>query len=75
MRPPASESENRTHGAKKIGPSQHSDFFNRIGQLQKSKMADEAAATRAISSPQIHLDRRYRMMASASSPMDWGAPA
>jgi hypothetical protein len=34
MRPPASESENRTHGAKKIGPSQHSDFFNRIGQYQ-----------------------------------------
>ena len=32
MRSPASESENRTHGAKKIGPSQHSDFFNRIGQ-------------------------------------------
>ncbi len=29
---PASESENRTHGAKKIGPSQYSDFFNRIGQ-------------------------------------------
>jgi len=31
MRPPASESENRTRGAKKIGPSQYSDFFNRIG--------------------------------------------
>ena len=30
MRPPASESENRTHGAKKIGQSQYSDFFNRI---------------------------------------------
>ena len=30
MRPPASEFENRTNGAKKIGPSQHSDFFNRI---------------------------------------------
>ncbi len=32
MRPPASETENRTHGAKKIGPGQYSDFFNRIGQ-------------------------------------------
>ena len=30
MRPPASEPENRTHGAKKIGPSQYSDFFNKI---------------------------------------------
>jgi hypothetical protein len=31
MRPPASESENRTHGAKKMGPGQYLDFFNRIG--------------------------------------------
>ena len=31
MRPAASESENRTHGAEKIGPNQYSDFFNRIG--------------------------------------------
>jgi len=37
MRPPASESENRTHGAKKIGPGQYSDFFNRIGQQETSR--------------------------------------
>jgi len=36
MRPPASESENRTHGAKKIGPGQYSDFFNRIGHKRTS---------------------------------------
>jgi hypothetical protein len=35
MRPLASESENRTHGAKKIGPSQYSDFFNRIGPKRR----------------------------------------
>jgi hypothetical protein len=39
MRSPASESENCTHGAKKIGSSQYSDFFNRIGQLQTSRLA------------------------------------
>jgi hypothetical protein len=33
MRPPASGCENRTHSVKKIGPSQYSDFFNRIGQF------------------------------------------
>jgi hypothetical protein len=38
MRPPASESENRTHGAKKIGPSQYSDFFNRIGQKRTRRL-------------------------------------
>ena len=32
--PPASESENRTHGAKKIEPSQYFDFFNRIDVLR-----------------------------------------
>jgi len=39
MRPPASESENRTHGAEKIGPSQYSDFFDRIGhsRLKRSR--------------------------------------
>ncbi len=36
MRPPASEPENRTHGAKKNGPSQYSDFFNKIGQTATS---------------------------------------
>ena len=36
MRPPASASENRTHGAEKIGLSPYSDFFNRIGQKQTS---------------------------------------
>ena len=30
MRPPACECENRTHDAKKIGPSQYSDFFNKL---------------------------------------------
>jgi hypothetical protein len=30
MRPPASASENRIHGAEKIGLSRYSDFFNRI---------------------------------------------
>jgi hypothetical protein len=30
MRGPASAPENRTHGAKKIGSSRYSDFFNRI---------------------------------------------
>ena len=29
--PPASASENRSHGAEKIGPRRYSDFFNRIG--------------------------------------------
>ena len=28
MRPPASASENRTHGAEKIGLSRYSDFLN-----------------------------------------------
>ncbi len=40
MRPPASEPENRTHGAKKIGPSQYSDFFNKIGQKETSARRD-----------------------------------
>ena len=31
-RSPASASENRAHGAEKIGPRRYSDFFNRIGQ-------------------------------------------
>ena len=35
MRPPASETENRTHSVKKIGPSQYFDFFNRIDPMQK----------------------------------------
>ncbi len=43
MRPPASASENRTHGAEKIGPSRYSDFFNRIGPvcqiLQRNRMS------------------------------------
>jgi hypothetical protein len=32
MRAPASASENRAHGAEKIGPRRYSDFFNRIDQ-------------------------------------------
>jgi site-specific recombinase XerC len=32
-----SESENRTHGAKKIGPGQYLDFFNRIGHEPTSR--------------------------------------
>ena len=31
----ASASENRAHGAEKIGPRRYSDFFNRIGHKQK----------------------------------------
>ena len=31
-RSPASASENRAHGAEKIGPRRYSDFFNRITQ-------------------------------------------
>ena len=31
MRRPASTSENRAHGAEKIGPRRYSDFFDEIG--------------------------------------------
>ena len=36
MKPPASASENRAHGAEKIEPRRYSDFFNRIGQQATS---------------------------------------
>jgi len=50
MRPPAFESENHTHGAKKIGPSQHSDFFNRIGQERTRRLKFVMPSSRATSS-------------------------
>ncbi len=46
MRPPASETENRTHGAKKIGPGQYSDFFNRIGQSRPIAVRQTEGAAR-----------------------------
>ena len=36
MRPPASASESRAHGAEKIEPRRYSDFFNRIGPMWAS---------------------------------------
>ena len=44
---PRSESENRTHGAKKIGPSQYFDFFDRIGHVWTApwqELSDVSAA-------------------------------
>jgi hypothetical protein len=56
MRPPASETENRTHSVKKIGPSQYSDFFNRIGPIatRRLRMAERRFRRKAempLSSP------------------------
>ena len=48
MRPPASESENRTHGVKKIGPSQYSDFFNRIGPKRRLPQRSDLGAIGGI---------------------------
>ena len=45
MRPPASASENRTRGAKKIGPGQYLDFFNRIGQQPTSGRSSRVGVT------------------------------
>ncbi len=52
MRPPASESENRTHDAKKIGPGQYLDFFNRIGPerhlVRRSDLGALGAKTKTL---------------------------
>ncbi|MGO9396355.1 MAG: hypothetical protein ACLP19_00745, partial [Xanthobacteraceae bacterium] len=49
MRPPASETENRTHSVKKIGPSQYSDLFNRIGQESTSRLSSGLKKSRQLS--------------------------
>ena len=55
MRPPAFASENRTHGAEKIGPSRYSGFFDKIGQQRPNEAIDfESALT---STPGITLHR------------------
>ena len=52
MRPPASEFENRTHDAKKIGPGQYLDFFNRIGPerhlVRRSDLGALGAKTKTL---------------------------
>jgi hypothetical protein len=57
MRSPASASENRTHGAKKIGPSRYSDFFNRIGQFRSIANVRGVSAIRLIATENLHNSR------------------
>ena len=66
MRPPASASENRTHGAEKIEPSRYSDFFNKIGQ--SLPICDVGVVSVHPSISDMMLPRRDRQKGPKPSP-------